>query len=395
MSPSSASQPSVPLGAPRARFITLVIAWRNLMQNRKRTLTALGGITFAVLLVFMQLGFLLAARRGATLLYEDLNFDIAVVSERYQSIAALGRFPRGRLAQIASMPGVEAVAPFYVKTANWKNEATGELTSAMILGLPDDPAFLRNPVLRAAFPRLTASDELLVDGLSHADLGELGVGTQPEVAGLKFKIVGQFYQGMSMFSEGAAAMRLGAYDRIFRGGSAEVNIGLVRVAPGVDANKVLAVLKASLPSDVIVFSRDVLILQDQDYFVSVKPVGMVFKVGVFVALAVGVVILFQVLSTEVSNRLREYATLKALGFTNRFIYRIGVVQALIFGCLSFVPATGLSFAVYWLVRWLSRLPMKLTPALVSLVLGLTLAMCVISCVLALGKVRRADPAELF
>ncbi|MCC5024349.1 MAG: hypothetical protein J6386_16850 [Candidatus Synoicihabitans palmerolidicus] len=109
------------------------------------------------------------------------------------------------------------------------------------------------------------------------------------------------------------------------------------------------------------------------------------------AVAVGVVILFQVLSTEVSNRLREYATMKALGFGNGFLYRIGVVQALLFAVMGFVPALVFSWGVYALVRALSQL----TPGLVGVVLALSLAMCVVSCVMALGKVRRADPAELF
>lgn len=394
MSPSTADS-SPALGPPRARWVNLAIAWRNLMQNRRRTLTALGGITFALLLVFMQLGFLLAARRGATLLYDDLAFDIAIVSERYQSLASIGRFLPTRLAQAASVPGVEAVAGLQVRNASWLNAATGEGSTVMVFGLPEDLAFIRNPGWRAGLGQLRSNEELLVDVLSHDDLGDLSVGVRTELNGVPYRVVGQFEQGMSMFGEGAAAMRMGGFERLFRGASAEVSIGLVRVQPGADREATLRALRAALPADVVVQSRTTLMQQDQDYFVAVKPVGIVFQTGVFVAFAVGVVILFQVLSTEVSNRLREYATIKALGFGNRFIYGIGVLQAVLFGGFSFLPALLLSWGVYTVVRVASRLPMVLTPQLVALVFGLALVMCVISCALALGKVRRADPAELF
>ncbi len=374
----------------RMRMLSTALAWRNLMQNRKRTLTALGGISFAVLLVFMQLGFLLAAKRGATLLYEDFNFDIALLSDQYQSVSKLGDFSRGRLAQVASIPGVAAVAPLRVKNAKWMNLETEDDSSVMILGLPSDPSWLRNPGLRAGLPLLQRNDQLLADTLSHEDMGKMVVGKAAQIGGDTFQINGLFEQGMSMFSEGAAAVTETGFEHIFRGGTAQVSIGLVRVNPGIDSALVVQVLRESLPPDIVVFTRAALMKQEQDYFVAVKPVGIVFQVGVFVAVAVGVVILFQVLSTEVSNRLREYATMKALGFGNGFIYRIGIVQALIFAVMGFIPALILSAGVYWVVRVLSRLPMQLTPGLIAFVFGLSIIMCVVSCVMALGKVRRAD-----
>ncbi len=395
MSPSNNSSNVTPAMPGRTRLLSTVLAWRNLMQNRKRTLTALGGISFAVLLVFMQLGFLLAAERGSTLLYEDFDFDIALLSERYQSVSKLGDFPRGRLAQVASVPGVAAVAPLRVRNTKWMNLETEDDSSVMVLGLPADPSWVRNPGLRDGVAQLQRNDQLLADSLSHDDMGEMVVGAPAQIGGNSFQIAGLFEQGMSMFSEGAAAVSAIGFEHIFRGGTSKVSIGFVRVAPDADTAVVVQALRDSLPPDVVVFSRTALIKQEQAYFVEVKPVGIVFQVGVFVAVAVGVVILFQVLSTEVSNRLREYATMKALGFGNGFIYRIGIVQALIFAVMGFIPALVLSAGVYWVVRVLSRLPMQLTPGLIAFVFGLSLFMCVVSCVLALGKVRRADPADLF
>ncbi|PKN23845.1 MAG: hypothetical protein CVU64_23550 [Deltaproteobacteria bacterium HGW-Deltaproteobacteria-21] len=138
-----------------------------------------------------------------------------------------------------------------------------------------------------------------------------------------------------------------------------------------------------------------MIRQEQEYFISVKPIGIIFQTGVVVAFIVGVVILFQVLNTDISNRLKEFATFKAMGFKNGMIYGIGIEQALIYVLLSYFPSLILATIVYRIVHRLSRMPMNMTFSLASFVLVMSLVMCAISCVLGLQKVRRADPAELF
>jgi putative ABC transport system permease protein len=110
---------------------------------------------------------------------------------------------------------------------------------------------------------------------------------------------------------------------------------------------------------------------------------------------IGAVILYQILSSEIANRLKEFATLKAMGYTERYIYGVGIRQGLIFSIMGYVPSLILSFGLYRLLRGLSSFPvyMDLTRAL--FVLGLTLGMCAIAAVFALGKIKRADPADLF
>jgi putative ABC transport system permease protein len=154
-------------------------------------------------------------------------------------------------------------------------------------------------------------------------------------------------------------------------------------------------LKASLPNDVLIVERKDLIKAEEDYFIKVKPIGIMFQAGAFVAFVVGAVILFQVLSTEISNRLKEYATLKAIGFRTLYIYKIGAQQSILFGLMSYLPALPLGYGVSFIVQKASRMPMYLTWELDLFVLLLTLLMCVLSGVMALQKVRKADPADLF
>jgi len=137
-----------------------------------------------------------------------------------------------------------------------------------------------------------------------------------------------------------------------------------------------------------------MIRKEQDYFISVKPVGILFQSGVIVALFAGTVILFQVLNTDISNRLDEFATLKAMGFSDWYIYGIGVQQALIYALLSFLPALIISDIVFRITHVLSRLPMHMTISLVLFVFFISLTMCAVSCLLGLQQVRWTDPAEL-
>ena len=212
---------------------------------------------------------------------------------------------------------------------------------------------------------------------------------------LDVNVTGTFQLGLFFFSEGSVATNNGNFSRLTGAKADDVTMGLIRLRPGSDPNAVAARLREALPDDVLIVTREQLFDQEQGYFVTVKPIGIMFQSAVFVAFAVGLVILFQVLSTELSNRLNEFATLKAMGFGAPFIYGIGLSQNLIFIVCSFVPAWLAAQGLFILVYKLSKLPMEMTPSLIGNVFGLTLAMSVIAGYLALRKVRKADPADLF
>ena len=134
---------------------------------------------------------------------------------------------------------------------------------------------------------------------------------------------------------------------------------------------------------------------EQAYWLKVKPIGIMFTSGVLVAFVAGAVVLYQVLASEVQNRLREYATLKALGYHIGFIYGTIVRQALIFSGLGFIPAFFFALLLYFLLRTQAMVPVTMEPTRVIGVFLLTSVMCVSATFLAIRKVRGADPAELF
>ncbi len=154
----------------------------------------------------------------------------------------------------------------------------------------------------------------------------------------------------------------------------DITIGLIRLRPGTDPQEVQRRLTALLPVEVVVMTQDQLIEQEQAYFVDIKPLGIMFQSGVLVAFLTGLVVLFQVTSADVGNRLREYATLKAMGFGGAAVYGTALGQILLLSLAAFVPAVGISAWLFHFVRGLTHLPLELSPQLLGLVLALTLGM---------------------
>lgn len=350
-----------------------------------------------MLLVFMQLGFLVTARTTAGLAYNYFDYDLIITSARYETMMNAGSFDKTRLVQARVVRGVRDVSNLNYEVARWRDPYSkfGHGSSCMLFGFDLNPDFIPDKSVVPKLRELFSHGSVLLDIHSHEDYGEKRIGKRVSLNFVDVTIAELFELGISFHSEGAVLTGLDTFSAISKRDSRKATFGLIKVVPGMDPMNVLEELRRTLPSDVLVFERKAFIKAEQDYFTSVKPIGIMFQAGTFVAFAVGSVILFQVLSTEISNRLKEFATLKAIGFSNSYIYKVGAQQSVLFATLSFVPALPLGHLVAFLVQKASRLPMYLTWDLALFTYFLSLIMCVISGALALWKVRRADPAELF
>ncbi|PTX91677.1 FtsX-like permease family protein [Opitutus sp. ER46] len=373
----------------------ICLAWHNTLQNRKRSLAALAGITFAVLLVFMQLGFLQTAKTSSTVVYNYFQFDLIITSARFESLESANAFDSARLLQARVVPGVADVATLNYRRARWRDpENDNRGIGCMLMAYDLNPAFVA-PSERAALLPLATRDVVSLGRNSHPDYGSKRLGKAASLQRWPVTIGSLFDMGVGFQAEGAALVSLDTGQSIWRGSSRDTTYGLVQVTPGADPLVVRRALVEALPRDVLVFTKQELVTRERDYYVNVKPIGIMFRTGAFVAFCVGGVILYQVLASEISNRLRELATLKAVGFSVWYVYGVGIQQAVIFAALSYVPAFLFSLVTFRLVEWASHIPMYMTWQLGLFVLGLSVAMTSISSVLALQKVKRADPADLF
>lgn len=373
----------------------IFLAWHNTLQNKKRSFAAVAGITFAVLLVFMQLGFLQTAKTNSTIVYNYFHFDLILVSTRFEALDRAHYFDTSRLLQARVVPGVKDVAALNVSTGRWRDpDNENRSSTCLLLGFDLNPAFVP-PEHAEALTKLNLRDTVMVDVYSHPDFGPQRVGREVSLDGRPVTIASLFEMGVGFQAKGTVITSQETYLPLRAQSSRIVVFGLVQVLPGENPLEVKQRLRESLPQDVVVFTKDELVGRERDYYVNVKPIGIMFRAGAFVAFCVGGVILYQVLASEISNRLRELATLKAVGFTNSYVYGVGIQQALLFAAMSYVPAFLFSLFTFKLVFWASHIPMFMTWSLGLTVLGLAVAMTTVSSMLALQKVKRADPADLF
>jgi putative ABC transport system permease protein len=372
------------------------LAWKNITHNKLRTATSLLGVGFAILLIFMQMGFYDACFRSSTMVFDQLDFEIALVSPQYVHLRAAGAIPKVRLNQAKAVDGVQNAVPFYVGNGIWRNPQKHWQREMLILGVdPREPTF-KFPELIALAPGLKRDDTVIVDVKAQKGYGKVEVGTQTELENRTIDVVGTYGYGSGFIADAGVIVSDRTLARLIPGYPLEdVNIGLVTLKPGVDRATVLKAIKAAMPADTAVWERSDLEKHEQDYFVKIKPLGIMFSSGVLLAFVVGAVILYQILASEIMNKLKEYATLKAMGYSNRYMNMVILQQATIYALLGFVPALLLSYVLYTMTKLAVNLPMVMTWQRIVFVLVLSVVMCSVSGMLASRKVARADPADLF
>lgn len=378
------------------------LGWLQLSHDKGRMAVAIAGIAFADVLMFMQLGFQNALYSSNTRLHQTLQTDLVLMNPQGRNLLNLSSFPRRRLYQAMNVPGVKSADPLYVKLANWKVPETRRETSIMVLGFnPDRPAFAL-PEVNQNLNSIKLPDTVLFDRASRGNYQSAiaqinqGKAVKTEIDRRTITIDGLFTVGASFAADGALITSDQNYLRLFpRQNSASVNAGLIQLQPGADLVEVQQVLKAHLPPDVKVLTKQEFIEFEKNYWAKNTAIGFVFNLGVAMGFVVGVIIVYQVLSTDVSDHMAEYATFKAMGYRNLYLLGIVFEEAIILSILGFLPGVGVSVALYHLTRQATNLPLYMTIGRALAVLILNMVMCSISGAIATRKLQAADPADIF
>ena len=372
------------------------LAWRNVTHKKVRTAAALTGVCFAIVLMFMQLGFYDVVFRASIMLLDQFAFDLVLVSPQYVHLRASGTIPRARLFQARALPGVASASPLYVANGAWRNAETGARRELPMLGVdPDEPVFALPALVREG-PRLHELDTALMDVRAQNRYGPIHAGLVSELENRRVTVVGTYAYGSGFMADASVIVSDRTLLRLAHDASRDnVSLGLVRVVPGTPVKDVMAALQQHLPADVKVWRRRDLEANEQKFFVQIKPIGLMFFSGVLLAFGVGGIILYQILSAEVTNHLKEFATLMAMGYKERFLVLVVIQQATLFALLGFAPAVVLALFMYLVIGWVTQLPMVMTVGRFVGVLVLSVAMCAAAGLIASRKVGRADPADLF
>lgn len=378
------------------------LAWLQLRREKVRLGVALAGVAFAVLLIFMQLGFQSAMFKSAVHFHEALDGDLFLVSPTFDFLPQPKSFSRRRLSEALAWPGVVSATPLYLSVALWKHPESGKTRTIFLIGVdPSDPG-LRLPGLAEQRRRVQRQDVVLFDRDSRPEYGPIAqrvAGGRSVTVELDYRRVfvgGLFTLGTSFGVDGSVLTSDTNFLRIEatrpRG---LIDVGVLRLAPGADPVAVRNALRAGLPNDVLVLTRADYVARELAYWRTSTPIGYVFTFGVIMGFVVGAIIVYQILFADVSDHLAEYATLKAMGYSNRYLFGVVFQEALILSVLGFLPGLAICVYLYRLTGEATRLPMEMTVPGAAFVLGLAVLMCCVSGAIALRKIRSADPAEIF
>lgn len=377
------------------------LAWKNLVHQPRRLLVAVCGIGFAVVLMFMQLGFRNALFDSTVALHRLVDADLVMISSARYTLSVKETFTRRRLAQALGCPDVAVAWPLYIETAQsiWKNPATGQGHPIRVLAFdPREPVL---PIAPEAAAALQVPGTLLMDRRSKEDYGAPQIGDKVELSDHTTRVVGMFELGTDFANDGNVIMSSDEYRRYFtmpgarRDKLADVDVGLIKLKPGVTQREALAKLQTALPDDVHVMTRQQFIDQELGFWRKSTPIGFIFGLGTVMGFIVGVVICYQILYSDVDDHMGEYATLKAMGYHNQYFIKLVLQESLWLCLFGFVPGVLVAGLLYMALSRLTGLLLDLTAPRLLAVLVLTLAMCIVSGCLALRRVFQADPAELF
>jgi len=378
------------------------LAWLQLRRQKVRFAVAIAGVAFAVILMFMQMGFMDALFRSAVNLHTRLDADVVLIDPRYNVLAFPTRFPGRRLQQARGFPGVASIAPLHTGIARWQSPLGGATREIFVLGVDPSRPGLTVPDLGQEIARVRYPDVVLYDRASRpeygpiADMVDRGDEVATEVNLRRIAVRGLFTLGTSFGVDGTLVTSDQNYRRLFPSyPQGAVSIGLVKLEAGASPVAVRDAMRAALPKDVNVLTHDEFIDREVAYWATGTPIGFVFNFGVVMGVIVGMIIVYQILFADIADHLSEYATLKAMGFSNRYLSGVVVMEASLLAVVGFLPGLAASWWLHDLTRAATRIPMEIATHRAASVLGMTIAMCWASGLIAMRKLRTADPAEVF
>ncbi len=380
----------------------MFLSWLQLRKERARLLVAIAGISFADVLMFLQMGFRDALFSSAVEFHESLNGEIVMLSSRSRSLISLNRFTERRLYQAAGVSGVASISPIYLNAIQWRNPDNKEIWDIYAIGINPEHQVLNIPGVEINRVQLRQPDTALFNVGSRREFGAIAqkfqVGKtisteinerQVQIRGL-FKLSPTFGINAYLVTSDINFLRMAT----FRQGGL-IDLGVIKLKPNADVQTVLAEMRSRFPNDVKVMTRGDYVKAEVAFWNASTPVGYTFDLGVVIAFIVGAVIVYQILYSDVTDHLPEYATLKAMGFRDRYLLIVVFQEALILAVLGFIPGTVIALGIYRITNLATMLPMAMDLGRIMVVLILTVIMSSFSAAMAVRKLQTADPADIF
>jgi putative ABC transport system permease protein len=370
-----------------------------LLRRPQRLLPAIGGIVMAVAIMLVEASMLFGVLEAQARMAGLVRADFIVMNTLRLNLQDGSPLPMIRLAQIAGLPEVERVIPLYQSEAEIRslgrsdrapNAARRPFRRIVVFSFSpeDDPLRIGD---RAEIERaIKTPGTVMFDRDSRPVYGEVGVGSNVEFDDRRWQVGGLIEIGPDIINDGSIVMSSGnarMHDTAI--------MGAVRLKADADPEAARLHMLAQLPADISVLTPAELRLREIGYTLRAVPIGILFGVGMVAGLFIGAITCYQVLFSEIADNLRMYTTLRAIGFSDGFLRRTIVEQAVLSSLLGFAAGLIVALAICMYISRQSGFTVWLAPAYGAMVFIVTMATCVGAGLVAVRRVIAADPAELF
>ena len=384
------------------KFRKIPLAWLLLSRQPLRLLVAVAGISFAGILMFMQLGFRDGLFDASVTVHRLLDADLVLISPRSKSSISMSGFPKRRLIQALAQKEVLSVAPVNLNYLLWRNPENLKTRSILALGFNPEDSLLIDEKFKAKAKSLKNPGRVLFDTLSRPEFGPIedwyndGRSVETEVAGKRVKVEGLVELGPSFGADGNLITSRETFLRLLAGNpKGSIEIGLIKLSAESDHQFIKNILNKSLPNDVRVLTKREFIDFEKNYWRDSTAIGFIFSLGALMGFVVGCVVVYQILYSDVSDHLPEYATLMAMGYRLKSLLFVVAREGFLLALFGYIPAYLSGQILYAVIRDSTKLPISMDSSKAVLIFVLILIMCMGSAAIAMRKLVDADPAEIF
>ena len=369
------------------------LGFRLLRHKPLRLLPAAASIAFGVVVMLVEIGLLGGILDSQAMIATMIRGDLVVMNTARVNLHRWNTLDGIRLSQIAALPFVAQVSPVYEGHVGLKSPDDGRIRRIIVYAVSPDDMPLDIGNRDEVAQRLKFSHGFLYDRQSRAIFGHIVPGQQIVIDSSPLRVTGLVDIGPDIVNDGAILMSAG--DWLARQPDAQPIMGVIRLKPGTGVDAARAKILAALPPDISVLTPDELRTRENNATLSTAPVGILFAIGVLAGLVIGTINCYQLLYNEVSDHLPQYATLKAMGFSDNFLRQVILEQSVILALAGFAVGLVLAAGADALIALETRLPVRVTPGSGLLVCLLTLGMCILAGAMAIRRVAVADPAALY
>jgi putative ABC transport system permease protein len=378
------------------------IGWSQLSHGKTRMIVALCGVSVIVAMILTVLSLKDAVIDSTLQVPRSLKGDVIILSARTQTILRPAPFPRRFLDRLHGIPGVAAVSSVVIENARWINPESRQEHPIRVFGLDLEFDVISLPGINPDEPHLKLKDTIIFDASSRPKFGPVaerfqnGQGFRTEVNGRRVEVCGLTYAGVSIAADGNLFTTHANFQRLFPSlGSSRSHIGVIRLETPESQTEVARQVRELLGTEARVLTRSEMLAAERAFMVLNDPVDDIMGMIAGVAFLVGMIIVYQILYTDVVNHLPQFATLKAIGFTGGFMLGIIISEGIILSLLGFWPGLCIAHGLAWLAQEATLLPVSITLSNTIGVLLAAIVMCVLAASIVVRKITQAEPASVF